>query len=73
MYEMINLTFLYAGGIEPRPWLRPPQPHRRGGRPARAALGRLLFVTGGVLRRTGARLSDPCPSLAPVGPRLGRR
>jgi hypothetical protein len=68
MHDMITLTYLYAAGIEPRPWLHPPQRGRRR-RPTRAALGRLLLATGRILERAGARLSSANPAMAPMEPR----
>jgi hypothetical protein len=68
MHDMINLTYLYAAGIEPRRELWPRR-RRRGRRPTRAALGWLLLATGKMLERAGTRLSGAYPTLAPVGPR----
>lgn len=73
MYDMITLTYLYAAGIEPRPWLCPPQRGRRRRRPARAALGRLLLATSKILERAGAGLSSANPAVAPTEPRSAPR
>jgi hypothetical protein len=65
MHDMMTLTYLYAAGIEPRPWLRPPPARRRRHRArTRAALGWLLLVVGGVLQRGGSRLSGAAVTMA---------
>jgi hypothetical protein len=55
MHHAIIRTWLYAAGIEPNPWTRPPTAPRRR---TRTTLARLLLAAGGFLLRAGGRLLD---------------
>lgn len=61
MHHVMALTYLYAAGIEPRPWLTPPPPRRPRRRRTQVLFGRLLVGAGAGLQRVGRWLSGTGP------------